>query len=294
MYLQRPSLPTDRAALERDPALALEIAWRDAEALLGLVICVHDLTGAFRAPGGDSLLADDRTIHAHPYCRRLHDRRCIDHCLHDMNRQASRRTAPLVHRCWKGVVEVAVPVQRDGVHLATIFAGTFRDGRGRNAPQGPDFPADLLRDYQQLAVAKPTSLQQAGRFLATYARGLVERLEEWRHTQEADAGDRTARIHRFIRHRAHEQLRLEDLAAHLGISASRASHVVRNCCGCAFNQLLQRERLERGRSLLATSSRSVAEIAELVGYASAQHFSRAFRSAYGEAPGRWRRQPRPR
>jgi transcriptional regulator GlxA family with amidase domain len=68
--------------------------------------------------------------------------------------------------------------------------------------------------------------------------------------------------------------------------------VVRDCCGCAFNQLLQRERLERGRSLLATSTRSVAEIAELVGYASAQHFSRAFRSAYGEAPGRWRRQPR--
>ena len=134
MDLQRPSLPTDRAALERNPALALEMAWRDAEALLGLVICVHDLTSAFRAPGGDSLLAEDRSLHAHPYCHRLHDRRCIDHCLHDMNRQVSRRTMPLVHRCWKGVVEVAVPLQRDGVHLATIFAGTFRDGRGRGAP----------------------------------------------------------------------------------------------------------------------------------------------------------------
>jgi len=149
----------------------------------------------------------------------------------------------------------------------------------------------VVREYHELPVTNQHRLRQAGRFLASDARGLVERLEEWRRAQEADTGDRADRIRRY-RDRAHEELRLEDLAAHLGISASRANHVVRDCCGCAFNQLLQRERLERGRSLLATSTRSVAEIAELVGYASAQHFSRAFRSAYGEAPGRWRRQPR--
>lgn len=294
MDRNRPHLSDDTVARQRDLVQWLEQSWRDLEALLQVTITVHDLTGAFRSADGESVLAGDRTIHAHPYCRQVHDQRCLDHCLYGVNARAGRRPEPQVHRCWKGAVEVAAPLLRDGVHLATLFIGVFRESRRCRPPRAARLPAAMDDRFAQLPSIETSRLLAIGRSVAVFARGLLERLEADQRSTEADVGDRAARIRRFIRHRAGEALRLADLARHLELSPSRASHVVRECCGCAFNELLQQERLERARVLLATSSRSVAEIAEAVGYESVQHFGRAFRRTFGEPPGRWRRQPKPR
>jgi transcriptional regulator GlxA family with amidase domain len=51
-------------------------------------------------------------------------------------------------------------------------------------------------------------------------------------------------------------------------------------------------RLDRAATLLVRSNFSVQEIAELCGFASAFHFSRRFKEAYGQSPRELRQQVR--
>jgi transcriptional regulator GlxA family with amidase domain len=56
---------------------------------------------------------------------------------------------------------------------------------------------------------------------------------------------------------------------------------------------LTRWRLQLGARLLATTSRSVADVAAEVGYESEAAFNRAFKRAFGAPPAKYRQQARP-
>ncbi|WP_133670963.1 AraC family transcriptional regulator [Burkholderia pseudomallei] len=59
--------------------------------------------------------------------------------------------------------------------------------------------------------------------------------------------------------------------------------------GFGVGQFLTHVRMTHACVLLEQGSRSIADVAEAVGYSSEAAFSRAFRDTVGEAPGRWRR-----
>jgi len=98
------------------------------------------------------------------------------------------------------------------------------------------------------------------------------------------------------------------LEAHLGDSDLTAARVAAACRissrylyllfaedGRRFHDHLWSARLARARTLLAdprTEALQIAEIAYLVGFRSAAHFSRAFHARYGASPRDWRREAR--
>ncbi len=79
------------------------------------------------------------------------------------------------------------------------------------------------------------------------------------------------------------------LARRVGLGATAFRSAVQAMTGQSPREWIEGCRLERAAQLLASSDRSVADIAALCGYVDPFHFSRAFRRRYGQAPKIWRR-----
>ena len=81
--------------------------------------------------------------------------------------------------------------------------------------------------------------------------------------------------------------RLQDLARHLGYSASHCSTMVRRATGASFTDLRRRLMVERALGLLRDGS-SVKAAALGAGFTDPAYFSRVFSRRYGVPPSRWR------
>jgi AraC-like DNA-binding protein len=266
----------------------------DAERLLGVTITIHDRALIFRDTEGAPLLPFHRRSHTHRYCalgryrEAAFDGNCVAHCRDVVNARVFAKREPCVHLCWKGAQEVAIPVMRGEIHLATIFAGPFRHPKGLGAPRAGVLPDDVVAAYQTLPVSEAKDLEAMGRILTTLGQGLLNHLDDLHLLQESD-GTRRTDIRRFISYRSHQPIGLDDLARELGLSLSRASHLVQEIFGTSFTEMLLQERMSRARMLLVSSGYGVGDIAGRVGIPDEYYFNRAFKRRFGIPPGRYRR-----
>lgn len=81
---------------------------------------------------------------------------------------------------------------------------------------------------------------------------------------------------------------VEQLAAHVALSRSAFSSRFRERVGESPKRYLTRTRLARAAALLQNGDTSLAEIAQRVGYGSEFSFAKAFKRAFGVAPGTYR------
>ncbi|MFW5884262.1 MAG: AraC family transcriptional regulator [bacterium] len=79
-----------------------------------------------------------------------------------------------------------------------------------------------------------------------------------------------------------------DMAADAGLGLTAFTEWCRRATGRSPRWYVLASRLERARSMLASTSAPVTHIALENGFSSSQHFSSAFRKLYGESPSRFR------
>jgi len=89
-----------------------------------------------------------------------------------------------------------------------------------------------------------------------------------------------------------EDLRLEDVAAHVELSTFRIAHMVKDFTGRTILQQVKRLRTEKARRLLEDTTLTCAEIAYEVGFSDQSFFTRQFREMTGTTPARYRRERR--
>ncbi len=85
------------------------------------------------------------------------------------------------------------------------------------------------------------------------------------------------------------ELSIEDLARECDLSRSHFARAFKKSTGQPPHRWLMARRLERAQELLATSSKSVGEIAVTCGFADQSHFTRVFMELHQLPPGQWRR-----
>lgn len=95
----------------------------------------------------------------------------------------------------------------------------------------------------------------------------------------------------YIEHN-YNSLTLSELAEIFHYSEPYLSTLIRENTGRSFTDLIRELRLADAKNYLLNTSKKVGEIAELVGYNSADHFSRVFRSVYHESPASYRKKHR--
>jgi AraC family transcriptional regulator, arabinose operon regulatory protein len=97
-------------------------------------------------------------------------------------------------------------------------------------------------------------------------------------------GDRMGRVLQHIAANYPRHLSVADLAAVARLNPMYFSNMFRKATGSAPMAFLQKYRVERAKSLLASSDEPVKEIAQQVGFADPFHFSRVFKKLAGAPP----------
>lgn len=93
----------------------------------------------------------------------------------------------------------------------------------------------------------------------------------------------------FLQTTTDYNLSLDELAARMGLSKYYLIKLFRQYTGDTPMEYFQQVRLRRACGLLSTTSLSVAQISEQLGYSSPFHFSGAFKRCFGVSPSRYRR-----
>lgn len=103
--------------------------------------------------------------------------------------------------------------------------------------------------------------------------------------------DIVQRAHTLIALRCHEPLDLPALAAELGVGYSHLRHSFLARTGISPQQHYLNTRIQKAQDLLVNTTKSIKQIAEVLGFESASHFSKQFKSRIGKSPLCWREKP---
>lgn len=98
------------------------------------------------------------------------------------------------------------------------------------------------------------------------------------------------RAHTLISLRCQEPLNLRALAAELSVSYSHLRHSFQARTGVSLREHYLNTRIQKAQDLLLNTTRSVKEIAEVLGFESASHLSKQFKQRIGASPVHWREQ----
>jgi AraC family transcriptional regulator len=96
------------------------------------------------------------------------------------------------------------------------------------------------------------------------------------------------RVGRYIDENISASLPVRELAAIARLSPQHFSRAFAKRVGTTPHAYVTRHRVELARHLLATTSRTLLDIAMLCGFADQAHFCRLFRRTTGATPGAWR------
>ncbi|HEY5912802.1 MAG TPA: DNA-binding transcriptional regulator [Verrucomicrobiae bacterium] len=151
------------------------------------------------------------------------------------------------------------------------------------APEAIGYEAAALLDRLMDRRAPPSSA------LLVPPRGIVTRLSTDVLATEDDAVSRAAG---FIRTHARGDIRVRDVLAHLKLSRSALEPRLKRVLGRTIHQEIHHVRLERVKTLLATTHLPTKQIAEQAGFHSVQYLTRVFRRATGKTPAAYRKRMR--
>ncbi|MEK7412039.1 MAG: AraC family transcriptional regulator [Planctomycetota bacterium] len=200
------------------------------------------------------------------------------------------------------------PFLLGGVHYIPLFAGTFVPEVAHATNQltvatsredDPTLPDRVLSgqfdDHPGLGplveYLAQTWAQRPPDAALAFAQGALLQAAILRMVATPDASllpSELLRLREAVLRRLDRTWSLASMANTVGCSTAWLVRLVRRHWRTSPCRWLQQQRLERARSLLTTTDRSVGETASAVGIPDRGHFSRVFRAAYGAPPQSWR------
>lgn len=156
---------------------------------------------------------------------------------------------------------------------------------------------DLAHTYLDRAfdsAVPPSRLEMEARALLLLDR--LHRLHDAQRQRDAVPGQLAAwQLHRVCDHlEAHlaQDVGLSTLAELVGLSPKHFARAFKQSTGVPPHQWLIARRIERARSELRSTDRTLAEVALDCGFADQSHFTATFRRVVGSSPGRYRSEHR--
>lgn len=135
---------------------------------------------------------------------------------------------------------------------------------------------------------KGAAKEMAGYYLRILCLTIERVIQEHQHSAGKGRSYLAYRMKSYIEEHALTPLKIEDVAAHVGLSVSRAVHLYKS----TFNQTIMQDvlqiRLAVARERILFSKLSLEQIAETSGFNSYTYFYRVFRAKYGVSPKQYR------
>lgn len=271
------------------------------EKIHGLRVTIHDLSGSLAGAMDPS-----RGMHCHPLCRCVKagksEWKCAEFEVLRLRPELCHYPQGRYHVCHAGFVEWVLPVYHQLEFSWVLFAGVRTPGSslvGIHRERLTRWP----RSPWNPGVAQPAPVNAAeADLILEHLRQVAARLSSWIRQEpstaaisppsqpfhQADLTQKRTFIHRFIESRHRGPLKLKDLADRLAVTEDRATHLVRECCGDSFRNILVEARLKTARELIRFSSLPILEVALGSGFNEITHFNRLFRKRTGMTPRQFR------
>lgn len=116
-------------------------------------------------------------------------------------------------------------------------------------------------------------------------------VEFYHHMKEGTRKDnRSIAIKAYMDKHLHHQLKVEEMAKHLGLSAKHLSRIFKNHYGITPKQYLIAQIIQQANYYMADTSLSIGEIAHKLGYTDLYTFSKQYKKIMGYSPVHHRRQ----
>jgi len=265
------------------------------------IVTIHDLSGTL-----SPFLKPDRFHHRSPLCLAVkaqgHHLACIHFETKNLRQDLARLPEGRIHVCHAGLVEWVVPVFEKEKLVWILFAGPRIPGK-RLSSAFRAHPTRWVKSPWSKKNALPSPVDESeAQLIMEHLRQLAARLQKW--SQEWKVRDlvsptdsdfpsnlltmRQTAVRRFIEDHYAQPVTLPMLAQRLSLSEGRASHVVMECCGTNFRELLIQKRLGVAMEFLRQSGMSVLDIALASGFEDVSHFHRLFRRRIGTTPAKYR------
>jgi AraC-like DNA-binding protein len=271
------------------------------ERATGLTVVFHCLAGPLAGA-----FSPERSWHTGSLCRTVKHLRFAACMAFDVDlAHRTARAGPEVRLkiCHAGIVEWLVGVHVGGQMTAVLYAGQRR-------AMGPLTGAlEPLRRLPhrgswspQVAALPPVDAEEAG-WIGELLAQLAARLAAWcgeqasaapvsrasTGTAATEGADRRAVIRRFIHENQLRETGLPALARVLGLSPTRAGHVVRELFGRSYLALRDETRLRAAADMLRATTLPLPAVAAACGFRDPSRFHRIFRRVHGMTPGEHRR-----
>ena len=152
---------------------------------------------------------------------------------------------------------------------------------------------DVLHCFEQCHSWAQRACPGKQSVLSTLCLQLLAILEQVQDTRGRGQGQRkideiVQQAQGLISQQCQERLNIQKLAHHLHVGYSQFRQAFRKQTGLSPKQYHTRVRLEKAQDFLANTSKSIKEIAELLGFDSPFHLSNQFKARRGVSPQAWR------
>lgn len=112
--------------------------------------------------------------------------------------------------------------------------------------------------------------------------------EDFETDQPIESND-FARVLKYISDH-YDTVTLDELASRFNYSKPHVCNLIKTNTGRTLTALVNAQKLTKAENLLLTTDFSIEEITSMIGFSSADHFTRLFRKTYGVTPGKFRKQ----
>ncbi|PJI95841.1 AraC family transcriptional regulator [Acidovorax sp. 69] len=192
-------------------------------------------------------------------------------------------------------------LDRDNIHLdlSPLWLERVQEGEGRAVALRSCFGAKdplLSRMVHMLMLSLDDNSSMQPRFAEGIATSVAVHLLE--HYRDSDpqteriallSARQLKRVEDLVESQMDEAVPLEAMAAQTGLSVFHFSRCFKATSGETPHQFVLNRRLDRAKTLLLDSQRSVAEVAAAIGFSTPSHFAQAFKRRWGATPGQFRR-----
>ena len=190
-----------------------------------------------------------------------------------------------IHHCHAGLVDICIPVQKDGALLGYLIMGRMRAYEELpDTVKSEDREAlcELYRAHPLYTEERATAVANLATILTTYI--LSEDLILAKKSEEVE------HLVQFIDQNLSGDLSVERICHDIHVSKTGLYRLFAEHMGCGVNQYITARRMETARQLLLHTDLPVSEICTHVGIANYGYFCRLFKKRNGISPLQYRKQ----
>ena len=234
--------------------------------------------------------------HHSEFCRLIQDseiglKKCLECDAQTMER-VKKENALVIYRCHAGLIEAISPINESGEFIAYVSFGQILDDsllseqwENTRAKCSWHHDLDKLRESFYKLITLSNNQIKAYAEIVSACTVFIWLKRIIKTAQQTDE----QKLASFIDQNYSRGFTLQELADHLMVSKTKVCMIAQKTFGTTVRKMLIGKRIEAAKILLESTTLSITEISESIGYSDYNYFGKQFKSLVNVSPTQYRK-----